>query len=207
MTATTAAKVTVKHLDPADAAALHCHYEGQTSAQDCFVELDTRDGELTADYDANIGGGYPASVYHRLVLRWTVPTLTAQAANELLDELAPLAARVLAGAEQEWDGNNIVGTLGADARDAADEIAARCEALTEDHGIDADVVGETDAYDWWVGGDTLPESLTAETTDTQLAELAADAEREALNSSDQPLVLTGALEYLTGKRDEMRDDA
>ncbi len=150
----------------------------------------------------------PARVHHRRTLRWAIPVLTAESANELLDELAPLAARVLAGADVEWDGNNHVGVLDADAQDAADEIAARCERLLEEPFYASyTALGETDAYDWFDCAATTAADLgiTAETTDEKLAELAAAEEREVL-TAQEPAVLTGALEYLAGVRDDLRDE-
>lgn len=215
---TTATAVTVKHLDTDDITALYRHYQGQTSPQGCYIELDTRNGELTADWNAEIGNGVPASVYHQIVLRWDIPTLTAPSANRLLDKLATLATQVLAGATTEWDGNNHVGKLTADARAAADDIEAHCQEAREEP-FAYDVLGEYDAGDWFGADAGYRDSryvsseeataenlgITAATTDTQLEELAADAEREAL-TAQEPAVLTGALKFLTGIRDNFRND-
>lgn len=189
--------------------ALFCHYPGEHEIQSCHLALDLEDGELTAGYDGNIGGGSPESVYHRRALWIGIPTLTADAANRLMDEAAPLAQRILDGAEIVWDGNNHVGRLDEDATDALDELAAMCDPTCFSG---TDTVAEYDAGGWFgaEGREQVIERLgiTAATTDDQIAAIAKAEEEDArTNTSGYGYVLlTKAEEYLTEIRDELRAD-
>ena len=51
---------------------LYHHYDGQFEAQTAYVELDLRDGELRADWDAEVGNGVPADVWHGLRRRYGI---------------------------------------------------------------------------------------------------------------------------------------
>ena len=90
---------------------LHHQYPGQTSPQPCYVELDCEAENLSADWNGELGNAVPLSVWHGHTRRWAIPALQAQAANSLLDEIAPLAQRVIDGYTSEWDGNNHVAGL------------------------------------------------------------------------------------------------
>lgn len=197
---TDALTVTIKPLDETNPTALFRHYDGETYAQSCHIELDLRDGELTADYDGEIGNAVPMTVWHGIVRRWGIPCLTAEAANTLMREIAPLAQRVLDGASIEWDGNNNVGRLTDDAQAAEEELLG---LLAGD--VELTTVCEEEASDWWSEGG-LPEDLTADTTDEELAAIVEREEQDATTmQADVYTVLTGAEEYLTARREEMRD--
>jgi hypothetical protein len=118
---------------------LYHQYPRQSNPQPCYVELDCRTGELTADYNSEIGNAVPASVYHGHTRRWAIPILGADAANELLQAIAPLAERVLAGYDSVWNGNNLVAELTPGAADAIDRIQAACEETFDDEsgGLEA----------------------------------------------------------------------
>lgn len=193
--------VTISFLDEAIPDALHCHYQDELYAQSCHVELDLRDGELSAGYDPEIGNAVPSSVWHGTVRRWGIPCLTAEAVNTLMRDIAPLAQRVLDGATVEWDGNNNVGVLIEDAGEAEQEILN----LLNDPG-DLDRVHEQEASDWWAEGD-LPEGLTAETTDDELTAIVEREERDVATSQSQAYtVLLNADKFLAARRQEMRDE-
>ncbi len=194
-------------IDTIGRAELHHHYPGQTQRQPCHVELDLRgDGKLTAEADPEIGGAYPMAVAHGLVLRWTIPCLRGDKANALLQQLAPLAQRVVDGSGEEWNGSNIVGKLDDDARAAADEIEAICD------NIDGDEIAVWNAEDWYaplasaqlkgdarladIGGDL---GITAATTDKDLSAL-EDAE-EAKAIAEGVDLIEGLGDYLVTLRD------
>lgn len=192
--------VTIKPLNENDPTALHRHYPNELNAQPCHLELDLRDGELTADYNPEIGNSVPSTVWHGIVRRWGIPCITATAANQLMHDLAPLAQRILDGASVEWDGNNNVGRLTDDAAQAEQELV---DFLAE--ATDLEQVYEQDAADWWSEGE-LPDDLTAHTADDQLAAIAErEAAEVATSQDDAYTVLVGAEEYLAGRREEMRD--
>jgi len=146
-----------------------------------------------ADWNAEIGHAVPYDVWHGRRLRSTVPPLTARAANALLARLLPLAERIEAGYSTDWDGNNHVGNLNTDAQAAADEVDRICEEARE-YGDNADTMSGMDAGEWWHGAEP---TVTAETTDEDLDEMAEDAEDAALADN---LVLEGARQYLYDAR-------
>lgn len=80
-------------------------YPGQCSPQDCYLELDCETGELSASYDVQVGGGLPPNVYWGHARRYTIPCLTAEAVNDLMKDIAPLARRILKGYGTKYDGN------------------------------------------------------------------------------------------------------
>lgn len=164
------------------------HYDGQTERQPCYIELSLRDGVMFADWDSAVGGAVPFSVYHGFDCRWPIPCLTADAANRVMREIAPLASRMLADWEEQWDGNNNVAVLGEDAQAAEEEIRA---ALGLVHGPDfstREVFDESDLVAVWPpdgvtnGCEAAEYGITAETTNERLAEI----EQEILSDLEAP---------------------
>lgn len=179
---------------------LFCHYPGQTNQQACYVELDCEEGDLVAAYNAEIDGGAPFDVIKELRLRWAIPCLTADAANELLDAIEPYAQEVVEGFELgglEKD----VGRFTKEAFEARDAITALCEDTGHLQHVEA----------WPARGyflDTATEEvwasrwgLTAESTDTDLAAMDARIRSE---ESDCVHILLGLGEFLTELRTAMR---
>ena len=160
--------------------ALYRRYPGQSSPQPCYVDLDCATGALGASYNPNIGDAATPREYFGHVQSWRIPCLREKAANALLDEIAPLAARVVAGYASEWDGHNHIATFEADAKAAIDEIAALCERCDPRDGLRV-----RDAADWLTAGGATPRAqlradlkVTAETTDAALDTLANELEAE-----------------------------
>lgn len=134
---------------------------------------------------------YEESGYNRGQPQAKIPALTDDAANELLEEIEPLAERAVAGYECRWDGSNNKGHLSEDAQEASDEIWGLISGRQFD---------ENDCVHAWAIGDWL-----AETSDEELArdfglrpgcDLAAVAEavsKEALSHSEVD-ALTGNVE-------------
>lgn len=184
--------------------ALFHRYPGEQQEQDCFLALDLETGRLECDWNGEIGNGVPMSVHHRRALRWTIPTLTDVSANELMDKVAPLAQRILDGSSVEWDGNNNVGRLNADAEDADDEI----RDITEGWGEEPDLVHSWSAFDWYSeGDDPAPElGLTADTTDGQLYDIEKKAEADINATAEGVVVVHDLREYLESRRNEMRTE-
>ena len=174
---------------------LHCHYDRQTESQGCYIELDCENEKLSASYNAEIGNAIPFSVYHGLDQRWGIPCLTGDTVNDLLDEIAPLAERVIAGYESDWNGNNHVATFTDDAQAAIDEITEICDAVEAD---ETNSVQEWDVGDWLQYGD----KPHAETSDNELDTLVSDAE-----PSENNVVINGDIEeYYNNIRYEKRRD-
>lgn len=99
------------------------------------------------------GDGIPMPVYHDRLLRWPIKPLTADAANDLMREVAPLARRIVAGYEVKFDGNNNRGILNEDAEDANGEIGDLCECAGQ---------SESDLVHVWEAGDWLKDASNAE---------------------------------------------
>jgi hypothetical protein len=176
--------------------------------QPCYLTLNLESGEMTCRYNSEIGTNIPKSVYQQRVIWVSIPCLTATAANRLMDEVAPIAQRILAGAEIVWDGHNHVGRLDDDAQAGVDALAERC-APEGGQWPDSDTVSAWDAADWF-GGEGREQTierlgLTADTTDDQIAEMARQEEADARASSDAGyVILIGGEDYLTELREELR---
>lgn len=162
---------------------LYCRYPGQTAPQPAYVELDTETGELSADYDGEIGPAVPAAVYEGRVRRYQVPKPDAWRLADiesLLAEIAPLAERVIdAGTE--------------DLHKIECEIEAMIEDMQPRRG---DIVGVWQAADWLDGVDVAQEyGIGSHTTEAELEAIAAQIEAETEADGVQ---LEGVLEYLEG---------
>lgn len=189
--------------------ALYRRYSGQNAPQDCHVSLDCRKGTLTADFNPEIGNAVPFAVHHRHVQRWSIPCLTADAANALLAEIAPFAQRMLDGYECVWDGHNHVAEFSDDADDADDTIICLCDHATADAN-EQTTVQVWDASDWLGGlGNAAAQcealKITAETTDDELRAIADAAEVEAAGMGVH--ALDGCLRHMEWLREKAIDAA
>ena len=183
---------------------LHKHYRGQDTAQPCHVSLACDTGRLTASFDGGIGNAVPFSVYHRRTLRWAIPCLTADAANALLDEVLPIAERIVAGYSCEWDGHNHVGRFDADAEAAREEMHDLISGRQFD---EAALIEEWDASDWYAptgrrDAQRQELGITAATTDEEM-----DAIETREDNAAGARIINGLRRYLDGLRDEAREDA
>lgn len=122
---------------------LHCQYTSELHPQPCFVELDPTEGTLHCEYDTRIGPGTVDGVHNGRIFRWAIPCLTADAANDLMDRILPLAKKIQDGFSLTFDGPEghgvrEYGRLTADASDANEAI----EHMTIHHAYkdDADIV-------------------------------------------------------------------
>jgi hypothetical protein len=179
-------------------------YPGQHEPQPCHLDLNLENGELMVDYNAETGGAYPASMFHRTRMWLPIPCLTGTAARMLLDQATPIAQRVLAGATIEWDGSTHVGGLNEDAQTAYDELAALCEQWS---GEGVPTVSHMSAEDWFSEGDDPCDTynITADTTDAELEQIVEHAEQDVRNMADVVHVPTGFEAYLTIERAKLRD--
>ena len=128
----------IEHLDETDPGALFHLYPGQQAPQDAYIALSIEDEAMWMESNGEIGNAVPSDVWHGTTLRFGLPPIQAAAANALLDELLPLAERVIAGASEQWDGSNNVGVYDADAQDAIQAM----ERLVND------TPHEQDGFDW-----------------------------------------------------------
>lgn len=139
-------QLTIKKLDESDANQLYVRYDQQTQPQKSYIELDCETGEMIADYNGEIGNAVPESVWHNRRLRWYFPSPpTAKTANKIMEQITPLAQRVLAGYDTDYDNQtNRQGHLADDAQRAADKIG---EILT-DSTDEKNSVNAISAEDW-----------------------------------------------------------
>jgi hypothetical protein len=185
---------------------LHHHYQGQTEAQDCYVELDCRVGALHADWNAEIGNSVPMAVWWGYAKRWAIARLRPAAADELLVRITPFAQRVGDGFGTKWDGQNTVATYSADADDAMEEIERLCNETRDDPDYDGLLV-VWDAGEWYDAGGTDHLGVTIATTDAELETIEERERAEALHEGVDVLHgLTRLLEELREEARELADD-
>lgn len=117
-----------------DRAALHYQYAGQLQPQQAYVYV-SEAGEVSADYDGNIGGGMPAHIWNKRTLSMRVSSQTDARALAAHLQSAPIVAlleRIVAGHSIEWDGSNHRGRLSSDAQDAFDDLEGALLFWSED---------------------------------------------------------------------------
>ncbi|MFL6113244.1 MAG: hypothetical protein ACJ786_18075 [Catenulispora sp.] len=197
--------MSVRIIETASEEALYRRYDSQTSPQNCYIELDLREGTLSADYDSAVDNAVPFTVYYGFERRYSIPTLTGTAADELMRQIAPLADRILADWEEMWNGNNHVAVLGEDAQAAEEEISAEIGCGAEDRDTDpTEVVTVWDVDGACNGTEVEDYGITADTTDERLDEIEEDIRKSLAEVSDSSVVvLDGVAEYLRGKRNEL----
>ncbi|MFF1284328.1 helix-turn-helix domain-containing protein [Streptomyces sp. NPDC058299] len=203
--------MSVRIIECTNPVGLHRHYDGETGAQPAYIELDLREGTLHADYDSEIGSAVPFSVYHGFERRYGIPVLTAEAANRVLREIAPLAERILADWEEEWDGNNMVAHLGEDAQAAEEEIedklGSNLSAGDLGHFAPDDRVTEWD-LDGAVNGSEVDDyGITADTTDARLEEIEQQILSDLAACGEGSVVVCHGLDdYLKELRDDLAEE-
>jgi hypothetical protein len=204
--------MTIRIVKCAAADELYRHYDGQTEAQPVYIELDLRNGTLQADYNSNIGNGVLETVYHGIDRHYSIPILTADAANRVMEEILPYASRIHADWEEVWDGNNHVAELGEDAQAAEEEIRAHLQ-LTPEYDIepnqgfdDSDLVTVWDIDSATNGQETSEYNITAETTDERLDAIAIEITNELVDASPSGVIaVPGLHRYLRSLRDDLEE--
>lgn len=206
----------VRIIECTDPTELFRHYDGQSEPQSAYIELDTQNETLSASYDAGIGSGVPASVYHGLDRRYGIPILTADAANRVMEEIAPLANRVIAGTKAVWDGNNTVAEFTEDALAAEEEIEELLGLPSQDSGWgsepnqgfdDSDLVGVWDIDGATNGSEVDDYDITADTTDGRLEEIEQEILADlAVCNGSTVAVCHGLDDYLKELRDELAEE-
>jgi len=213
--------LTVKKIS--NAKNLHCHYERQSEAQGVYVELDCENELLHVEYNGEIGNAVPFSVYHGHDQRFGIPLLKTDAINRLLDEIAPLAERVIAGYESVWDGNNYVAKFSSDAQAALEEIEALCDEAGE-NSDESNTIAEWNAGDWLKNITHYRDEkgnpckwnfvvsaeiegfgkISADTTDDEIGDLEVKIDADA---DIENVVIEGLNKHLTEIRDNCRVNA
>ncbi len=189
---------------------LYVQYSGQYRPQTAHVEIDPEDMTISAAADSEIGNSVSALVWHGRVQSYTVDNrLTAVEVNDLMAEIQPLAERLAAGYNCEWNGSNWVGSLTDDALEADGEITEICYHTQTSSG------GVWEPGDWLAGcihgrntariqidaGSRNTCVITPKTQDWRLERIAIALETVA--AWDEITVL-GLREYLYYLRSEAR---
>lgn len=195
---------------PTEPTKLYVHYTGQSEPQPCYIELDLRGGTLLADYDAAVGGARPFSVHYGFERRYPIPRLHGEAADAWMEKIRPLADRILADWESEWNGHDTVAVLGEDGLAAEGEILAM---LGLDGPPGNSSFSPTEMITVWTpddgavtGQEAQNFEITADTTDERLAEIEEEIRQGLAEISESPVViLDGVGEYLAGIRQDARD--
>lgn len=142
-----------------------------------YIELDltSPDNAIHIDTYCQIDGT-PISVWHGIVRRYYLsPYTDAEALTTDINAgvFDDLFQRIVDGSEVEWDGNNFVGRLNEDAREAEEDL----EQLLEDY-VDGSI-GLWDAGEWLQDSSDEELGVTATSTDEDLAKKARELEEEA----------------------------
>lgn len=186
-----------------DGESLYHKYPGEHRPQDCYIEIDWRDGRMTAAYNPEIGNSVPLAVYHGHVERFRIPALRSPAVERLLEKLEALAERALGGYSVGHDSQgNEVAMFDGDSDIARREIRRVCEDETLD---EQDQIVVYAAEDWF---GVLPDKdlcdalgVSAFSSDELLERLAEEAQ-EQMTGGD---LLEGALPWLKALRERMQD--
>ena len=97
-------------------------YPQQTQPQPVYLSLDER-GNVSIDWDGEIGNAVPVYVWHGRTRRWKLNgPVSRKTANRIMGDLKPQLRRILFGLSVDWNGSNNVGTLNEDAKLASSEI-------------------------------------------------------------------------------------
>lgn len=101
---------------------LALRYPGQFKYQPVIMDI-YPNGTVDVKANPEIGNAVPANVFHSLVIRVSLPGVSIQTeARDFYAEHIKLIHRISAGMGEKWDGNNTVGTLTDDAREALEEL-------------------------------------------------------------------------------------
>lgn len=176
-------------------------FEMDNGAAPTYLEVDLTSREISAGYHA--GSGTPGQVWNGFIRRYDIPLLTADAANRLMERVAPLAERMCDDwSEEIGRGGRAEAVLGADGRAAEGELIA---TLPDENTVDpADTVDVWEASLMFVGNEAEEYGITADTSDEELEQIAEQMLDEIRSSSASGVVVAPGLEeYLRDLRDEM----
>lgn len=156
-------------------APLYMQYPGQYQPQDAFLEFDTETGELTADYNPEIGNAVRMSVYHGIDRRYSIDrNICGESLKRIMNdpEVISLLERIYDGSETVWNGSNHVCRLTKDAEKAEENLQ---------NLIDSSIDPETDLSviitdDYFI--DEVRNNILPGTTDEQIKEIVVKWEGE-----------------------------
>ena len=110
---------------------LYRKYPGKASPQPAYIEINPEDQTIRASWSTELGKTIPGYVFANRSRRFHISyELTAMEIGNLMEEISPLAARLMVGYKKRWNGFNYVGCMDEDAQVACGaiyEICARAE--------------------------------------------------------------------------------
>ena len=182
-------------------APLYCRYPGQSNPQSAYIEIDPAGRMARADWNGEIGGAVPMPVYHGRILRVGIsPYIRGDVLADLLEskDFKALLVRICTGHTWEWSGNNMIGHLTDDARDALQTLTELCE-----RELDIDEVAQV-----WDVGDWLPDAASADVTaDMTEDDLVSLADRLTVEAENEGVLVEGdVLERLRQLRDGLNEE-
>ncbi len=183
---------------------LYCRYDGQQEPQGAYIQLDTREGTLSADYTGEISG-IPFGEYYGYLRRYDVSQhLNAEEIQKLLRYLAPIAQRVLDGVTEHTDQNlNPDIRLSEAAEKAEEEIEKECEVNSEYSVAATDGAGVWPADHYYNSISHAEIGLTPQTTDAQLDQIIAE---EIDTARCDGRTIDGVEKYLTDELEILRTE-
>ena len=184
-------------------APLYSQYPQQLQPQPAYIYL-RENGVVEADYTGEIGNARPADEWHGRTLTWRItPYLSGSAIHNLIhgDDVKPLLERVHAGHDTEWNGNNYIGTLTADAESAYEQLGRIFEEVETDIEV-------SDVGDWlFASCDILDHWPADKTLDEAVAELEDSIEPNwIINGDIEEALLSQAAHYVNHGREGFGDN-
>jgi len=165
-------------------------YTGGITYTSLLINPDENFVMVTQEYRDN---STPANQYHGVVMAYTINDHPHEdVVRRFLEGYGkPLIQAIIDGHTAGFDGNNMRGYLTNEAQEAKDELDIQLAHGHFPNHYEAWPVDEWYEY----------EDITAQTTDEELKELAKQ------NPDESHVILLGdALEYLTERRDECREE-
>lgn len=169
-------------------------YSGQNEAQPAYIELDCEDATLSAGTNSEIGSAVPLKVFHGQVQRFNIaPNLSSEAINSLLEEVKPLAERIIDGYRSHWNGNNEVARFSDDAHAASTELAEACTFASETPSNLVEVISAEDLCysssfsDVWPDGKSLEEAAQELSSSMPNVCISGEIEECLLDRAEQQL--------------------
>ena len=98
-------------------------YPNQINPQDRYFQI-FRDGRITVDVNPEIGNAIPVKVWSGIIRRLTIPD--GYSRSDILSfykTYKGLFQRVVDGMGEKYDGNNYVGILSDDAKEAEGDLS------------------------------------------------------------------------------------
>lgn len=187
---------------------LYHQYPGQSAPQSAHIEVNWETGEISAEYNPEIGNARPSRVYHGRATRFQCPnTLTEVDVDTLIATIRPLADTLLPHYETTWEGSN---HIGRHDHPNAERILDQIESLCANAASSVEYIYTPDEYLDVLSDDTLREDLASHNGDVDALanQYATDAETDRIAIVDGPSRATRTLaKYIANRLRLTQEDA